>query len=397
MRYAFNFRDIWAQWPSIAEGIGVTLVLTTVTMVAGLTIGTLGAAGRVYGRSWLRMPLAAYVEVVRNTPLLVQLFIVFFGLPSLGVRFDAMTAALIALSVNLGAYTTEIIRAGLEAVPRAQIEAGYSLGLSGTQVFRHVVLAPAIRIVYPALTSQFVLMMLATSIVSQISAPDLFHIASIIQSRTFRDFEIYAVIAMVYLALALTGLAFLGGSLVGLLIAVLRVSPVAPLRALGAGYISIVQGIPLLAWLFVFFFGLPILAGVRVSPWIAAMVAFSIYAGAFLGEIWRGCLRAIPHQQWEAGASLGLSFVEQLRHIIVPQAVRVAIPPTVGFLVQLIKNTSLAAVIGFIELTREGQLTTAATYRPFAVYIAVAAIYFALCFPLTQWSRRLERTLRVAR
>jgi polar amino acid transport system permease protein len=126
MRYAFNFRDIWAQWPSIAEGIGVTLVLTTVTMVAGLTIGTLGAAGRVYGRSCLRMPLAAYVEVVRNTPLLVQLFIVFFGLPSLGVRFDAMTAAVIALSVNLGAYTTEIIRAGLEAVPRAQIEAGYS-------------------------------------------------------------------------------------------------------------------------------------------------------------------------------------------------------------------------------------------------------------------------------
>ena len=203
MQYAFNFRDIWAQWRSIAEGIGVTLMLTAVTMVAGLAIGALGAAGRVYGRSWLRTPLVGYVEVVRNTPLLVQLFIIFFGLPSLGVRLDAVTAALIALSVNLGAYTTEIIRAGLEAVPRSQIEAGYSLGLSGTQVFRHVVLAPAIRIVYPALTSQFVLMMLATSIVSQISAPDLFHIASIIQSRTFRDFEIYAVIAMVYLALAL--------------------------------------------------------------------------------------------------------------------------------------------------------------------------------------------------
>ena len=203
MRYTFNFRDIWAQWPSIAEGIGVTLMLTAVAMVAGSAIGALGAAGRVYGRSWLRTPLAGYVEVVRNTPLLVQLFIIFFGLPSFGVRLDAVTAALIALSVNLGAYTTEIIRAGLEAVPRSQIEAGYSLGLSGTQVFRHVVLAPAIRIVYPALTSQFVLMMLATSIVSQISAPDLFHIASIIQSRTFRDFEIYAVIAMVYLALAL--------------------------------------------------------------------------------------------------------------------------------------------------------------------------------------------------
>jgi polar amino acid transport system permease protein len=133
----------------------------------------------------------------------VQLFIVFFGLPSAGVRLDAMTASLIALAVNLGAYSTEIIRAGLEAIPKAQGEAGPSLGLSGTQVFRHVVLFPAVRIVYPALTSQFVLVMLATSVVSQISTPDLVHVASIIQSRTFRDFEIYAVVAGVYLALAL--------------------------------------------------------------------------------------------------------------------------------------------------------------------------------------------------
>jgi len=215
--------------------------------------------------------------------------------------------------------------------------------------------------------------------------------------REFALVDVYYLVLAARWTLALTGLAFLGGGLVGLLVALLRISPVRPLRALGAAYVNIVQGIPLLAWLFVLFFGLPILAGVRVSPWIAAMVAFSIYAGAFLGEIWRGCLQAIPPQQWEAGASLGLSLTEQLRHIIVPQAVRIAIPPTVGFLVQLIKNTSLAAVIGFIELTREGQLTNAATYQPFTVYIVVAAIYFAMCFPLTQWSRRLERTLRVAR
>ena len=203
MKYTFNFRDIWAQWDFIAEGIGVTLLLTGVTMVAGLAIGAAGAAARVYGGPWLRALVGAYVEVIRNTPLIVQLFIVFFGLPSAGIRLDAMTAAIIALAINLGAYATEIIRAGLEAVPKSQIEAGYSLGLSGTQVFRHVILLPAIKIVYPALTSQFVLIMLATSVVSQISAPDLFHVASIIQSRTFRDFEIYAVIAVVYLALAL--------------------------------------------------------------------------------------------------------------------------------------------------------------------------------------------------
>jgi polar amino acid transport system permease protein len=208
--------------------------------------------------------------------------------------------------------------------------------------------------------------------------------------------DILYLIAAMRWTLALTAIAFLGGGMVGLVIALLRVSPVPPLRWLGGLYVHVVQGTPLLAWLFVFFFGLSIV-GVEVSPWIAATAAYSIYAGAFLGEIWRGCLQAIPKTQWEAGASLGLSLAEQMRYIIVPQALRLAIPPTVGFLVQLIKNTSLAAVIGFIELTREGQLTTAVTFRPFTVYLIVAALYFALCFPLTQVSRRLERRLHVAR
>ena len=215
--------------------------------------------------------------------------------------------------------------------------------------------------------------------------------------REFTLVDVYYLLLAARWTLALTGLALFGGALVGLSIALLRVSHVAALRAIGVGYVYLVQGVPLLAWLFVFFFGIPILAGVRVSAWVAAMVAFSIYAGAFLGEIWRGCLEAVPRQQWEAGAALGLSFAEQLRHVIVPQAVRVAIPPTVGFLVQLIKNTSLGAVIGFVELTREGQITNAVTYRPFTVYMVVAAIYFAMCFPLTRLSRRLERGLRVAR
>ena len=214
--------------------------------------------------------------------------------------------------------------------------------------------------------------------------------------REFTLVDVYYLLLAARWTLALTGLAFVGGALVGLSIALLRVSHVVALRAIGVGYVYLVQGVPLLAWLFVFFFGIPILAGVRVSAWIAAMAAFSIYAGAFLGEIWRGCLEAVPRQQWEAGAALGLSFAEQLRHVIVPQAVRVAIPPTVGFLVQLIKNTSLGAVIGFVELTREGQITNAVTYRPFTVYMVVAAIYFAMCFPLTRLSRRLERGLRVA-
>jgi len=214
--------------------------------------------------------------------------------------------------------------------------------------------------------------------------------------REFSLNDVLYLVAAMRWTLALTAIAFLGGGLVGLTIALLRVSAFAPLRWIGTIYVLAVQGTPLLAWLFVFFFGLSIV-GVEVSPWIAAAAAYSIYAGAFLGEIWRGCLQAIPKTQWEAGASLGLSFTSQLRYIIVPQATRLAIPPTVGFLVQLIKNTSLAAVIGFIELTREGQLTTAVTFRPFTVYLTVAALYFLLCFPLTQVARRLERRLHVAR
>ncbi len=202
MTYRFQFRDVWAQWEALADGVLFTLFLSGVTMAAGLAIGCLAAAARLYGPRPLAVGVAAYIEVFRNTPLLVQLFLIFFGLPGMGVKFDATTAALLALSINLGAYTAEIVRAGLQAIPRSQIEAGYSLGLSGLQVFRYVIFLPALKIVYPALTSQFVLLMLATSVVSQIAAADLFHVASIIQSRTFRDFEIYAVVALIYLALA---------------------------------------------------------------------------------------------------------------------------------------------------------------------------------------------------
>ena len=193
------------------EGILTTVGLSVVTMALGLGIGVLCAAGRVYGGRGLRGAVTAYVEVIRNTPLLVQLFIVFFGLPGLGLRLDAGTAAVTALTINLGAYATEIVRAGLQAIPRAQVEAGYALGLSGFQVFRYVVFMPAIKLMFPALASQFILLMLATSVASQISVQELFHVASIIQSRTFRDFEVYTVVAVLYLGLALLFRALFAG------------------------------------------------------------------------------------------------------------------------------------------------------------------------------------------
>lgn len=211
MTYSFQFRDVFAAWEFLLEGLALTLELSLVTMAIGLVIGLAGAAARVYGAPWLKRIVAVYVETIRNTPLIVQLFLIFFGLPSAGLKFDANTAAMIALSINLGAYSIEIIRAGLEAIPRSQIEAGQSLGLSPLQIYRYVIIFPAIKMMFPALSSQFVLLMLATSVVSQISAQDLFHMASIIQSRTFRDFEVYILVAAAYLVLALLfRLAFAG-------------------------------------------------------------------------------------------------------------------------------------------------------------------------------------------
>jgi polar amino acid transport system permease protein len=203
MIYTFNFRDVFAQLGTLVDGAILTLQLSAVTMLLGLLIGIAGGLARSWGPAPVRLVATSYVEAIRNTPLLIQLFLVFFGLPSVGLRLDATMAAVVALSINLGAYATEIIRAGIQAIHKSQIEAGLALGLSRLQVFRYVVLFPAMKVIYPALASQFILLMLATSIVSQIAAPELFHTASVLQSRTFRDFEVYIVTAGMYLAMAL--------------------------------------------------------------------------------------------------------------------------------------------------------------------------------------------------
>jgi polar amino acid transport system permease protein len=203
MSYTFRFRDVWAHQHLLIEGAFLTLQLAAVTMALGLLIGVVGAIVRAWGPRPLRWLVGAYVEVIRNTPLIVQLFLIFFGLPSFGIRLTAGQAAVIAMAVNLGAYATEIVRAGIEAIHHSQIEAGLSLGLSRLQVFRYVVLFPAIEVIYPALASQFILVMLATSIVSQIAAQELFYMGAFIESRTFRSFEVYLVITGVYLVMAL--------------------------------------------------------------------------------------------------------------------------------------------------------------------------------------------------
>ncbi len=214
-----------------------------------------------------------------------------------------------------------------------------------------------------------------------------------------RDFGVDEAMFLLFAArwtVLLTLLAILIGGTLAFILAVLRVIPFRPANWLASGYINLIQGTPLLGQLFVFFFGLSIV-GVEVGSWAAAVTAFSLYTGAFLAEIWRGGLQAVPRTQWEASASLGLTYIQRLRYVIIPQAVRISIPPTVGFIVQLFKNTSLASVIGLVELTRAGQIMNAATFAPLQVYLTVAAIYFVICFSLSRASQRLEQRLHVAR
>lgn len=203
MTYTFHFRDVFAAHDALLQGLLLTLQLTATTILFGFVIGLGVASASVYGPRWAKRLARAYVELIRNTPLLVQLFVVFFGLPSIGIKLDVIPVATIGLAINLGAYSAEILRAGIESIPRSQVEAGIALGLTRAQIFRHIVLLPAVRNVYPSLTSQFILLMLATSVASQIAAPELFYAGSIIQSRTYRDFEVYTIIAVAYLVLAL--------------------------------------------------------------------------------------------------------------------------------------------------------------------------------------------------
>jgi polar amino acid transport system permease protein len=193
----------------------------------------------------------------------------------------------------------------------------------------------------------------------------------------------------------LSVLALIGGGLLGFVIALMRVSPRRAFAGLALLYVQVVQGIPLLVLLFIFYFGLSI-AGFNASPLATVAIAFSLYSAAYLGEIWRGCIESVPRTQWEASASLGFPRHLQLRQVILPQALRIAVPPTVGFMVQLVKNTSLASAVGFVELARAGQILNNATFRPFTIFLLVAAIYFCICFPLSHLSRKLERSLNVA-
>lgn len=205
MNYQFRFDLVWGSLPDLLVGAWLTVQLSVIAMAIGIVIAIISALVRLVGPAPAKWAIGAYVEVVRNTPFLVQIFIVFFGLPSIGIRFDPTTSALVAMVLNVAAYVTEILRAGIESVPKGQVEAGLALGLTRLQVFRDIVIKPAMKSVYPALTSQYVLLMLQSSVISAISAEELTAIANDVASRTFASFEVYIIVTGIYFCM---GVAF---------------------------------------------------------------------------------------------------------------------------------------------------------------------------------------------
>ncbi|ASV83882.1 amino ABC transporter, permease, 3-TM region, His/Glu/Gln/Arg/opine family domain protein [Ochrobactrum quorumnocens] len=212
--------------------------------------------------------------------------------------------------------------------------------------------------------------------------------------RTFGPDEFLFLLTGLQWTILLTAIALIGGGIAGFLIALARVSTMKWLRVAAGTYIQIIQGIPVLMILFLSYYGLS-LAGFDLHPLLAAGASMSVYASGYLAEIWRGCIQSVPKQQWEASESLALTRVQQYRYVILPQAVRISLPSTVGFAVQVVKNTSIASIIGFVELARAGTLINNATFQPFRVFVVVAALYFAVCYPLSLLSRWLERRLNV--
>jgi polar amino acid transport system permease protein len=203
MLIQLDFAAVLSEWPLLVKGIAWTVGLTAVAAVLGVALGVACAWSRVYGAGWLRLAVGAYVEAIRNTPFIVQLFFIFFGLPAAGVRLSPEVASILAMVINLGAYATEIVRAGIEATPRGQIMAAESLGMRPLRVFTSIVLPPALQTVWPAMVSQIIIVMLGSAVCGQISTEELSYAANLIQSRNFRAFEAFILAALIYLGLAM--------------------------------------------------------------------------------------------------------------------------------------------------------------------------------------------------
>ena len=330
----FSFWDIVRN---LATGLQWTLLLSLVAFVGGGVIGLLVMTMRISRKAFPRNLARTYIELFQGTPLLMQLFLVFFGIALLGVDISPWLAAAIALTLFTSAYLAEIWRGCVDSIAHGQWEASASLALNPLEQLRYVILPQALRIAVAPTVGFSVQVVKGTAVTSIIGFTELTKTGGMLANATFEPFMVYGLV----------------------------------------------------------FFGIALL-GVDISPWLAAAIALTLFTSAYLAEIWRGCVDSIAHGQWEASASLALNPLEQLRYVILPQALRIAVAPTVGFSVQVVKGTAVTSIIGFTELTKTGGMLANATFEPFMVYGLVALGYFLLCYPLSLSARYLERRLHAS-
>ena len=438
------FRDllIWGEYMSLILDGAHSLGLTIAAGIAGFMVAFLLALLRFKKIPVLDRIAAGYIDFIRNTPLIVQLFFIAFGLPMLfGYVWPFWCHALLALTINFSGYFAEILRSGFASTQKGQLEAAAALNLRNKTVFGSIIVPQTLIKMFPS-SSQFIFLFLTTGVISEIGVEDLTHAGLYIDSRTFRSFEVFIILTALYVAIAiflkaslhfvffrghwasewlngrsfveilgkphgfivfqllaacrftiyLSLIAFVGGGAIACLITLLRISKIS-LQGFATTFIWVFQSIPLLMLLFLIGLGMPRLLDVNVDPWTAATFALVLFTAAYLAEVWRGAIESVARGQWEASYALNIRYSLLLRDVILPQAIKFGVAPTIGFMVQIIKGTSLAYIIGFNDLMLVGKRWANAPVlgsEPFIIFPLMAVMYFCICYPLALFARKLE-------
>ena len=439
MNYTFTLRTIFPYFDTLAAATEMTLFISVLAILISLAIGTVVAVMRRSRHGLLRFAGAAYVEVMRNTPLLVILYIVYFATPAIGIRLSPFTAALLGLSLNAAGYMAEIIRAGLIAVPRGQFEAATSQGMTTWQMFRHIIFPQVFRTIYAPLGNQFIAVILASSLASVIArrgarlvdADGRRQLVPLLRDLRGGGGRLRGAVpghqpgaaadradavppaggTAMNGALAvrcrcssrpprttiwLSWLALLIGAVGGSAIALLRTSRFWPLRLVALFYTEAFRSVPILIVLFFAYFGFPVMLGIDVSPFMAATFALALHASANMSR--GGARRHRKRRPRPMGGGPGrraCAMRQVMRYIVAPQALRVILPPSVGVYITVLKESSLASIIGYVELTRTGLMVRETNGGGFGPLLALGVIYFLMSYGISLCGVALERRYAV--
>ena len=373
------------------EATVTTLKVSLIALLVGLILGIVICLAKISTFKVLNIIAAIYVEVIRNTPILVQIMIIYFALPEIGISFTPFMSAIIALSINSGAYVSEIFRSGILAIDKGQMEAGRSLGLSYFQTMKLVILPQALKNSLPALGNEFISLVKESSIVYFVGVADIMFTANTVKNATYQTFGPYLVAAAIYFIIT-SILSLLVGLILGIVVCLAKISTFKVLNVIAAIYVEIIRNTPILVQIMIIYFALPEI-GISFTPFMSAIIALSINSGAYVSEIFRSGILAIDKGQMEAGRSLGLSYFQTMKLIILPQALKNSLPALGNEFISLVKESSIVYFVGVEDIMFTANTVKNATYQTFGPYLVAAAIYFIITSILSLLVKRLEKKL----